>query len=79
VTLVSLIRAKMSLEKELPAIVEAILRPLDPSLPSLREGCLQVRGSALVRGGRAGVHCLCGVYVIGLSGGGLGNLHVMRL
>lgn len=42
VTLVSLVRSQSQLERELPTIVEAILRPLDPSVPSLREGCLQV-------------------------------------
>mmetsp|Transcript_8231 Transcript_8231/g.19901 ORF Transcript_8231/g.19901 Transcript_8231/m.19901 type:complete len:468 (-) Transcript_8231:87-1490(-) len=47
VTLVSLIRAKSSLARDMPAIVEAILRPLDPSLPKLREGCLQAGTLAL--------------------------------
>ena len=31
----------------MPAVVQAVLRPLDPSVPSLREGCLAASTTAL--------------------------------
>jgi hypothetical protein len=36
-----------SLEADLPAVVNAVLRPLDPSVPQLREGCLAASTTAL--------------------------------
>ena len=46
--LISLVKARgVSLEEELPAVVEAVIKPLDPSVPSLREGCLSASTSAL--------------------------------
>lgn len=46
--LMALIRSRsISLEAELPAVVHAIMRPLDPSVPSLREACLAAATKAL--------------------------------
>jgi hypothetical protein len=46
--LISLFKTRgVSLEAELPAAVHAVLRPLDPSVPSLREGCLRASTTAL--------------------------------
>ena len=46
--LISLVKARgVSLEEELPAVVEAVIKPLDPSVPSLREGCLSASTAAL--------------------------------
>ena len=46
--LISLVKARgVSLEAELPSVVAAVLRPLDPSVPSLREGCLVASTTAL--------------------------------
>ncbi|KOO35531.1 wd40 repeat-containing protein [Chrysochromulina tobinii] len=46
--LISLVKARgVSLEAELPTVVAAVLRPLDPSVPSLREGCLVASTTAL--------------------------------
>ena len=36
-----------SLEADLPVVVQAVLRPLDPSVPQLREGCLAASTTAL--------------------------------
>ena len=46
--LVALIRVRsLSLVADMLALVQAIMRPLDPSVPSLREGCLQASTAAL--------------------------------
>ena len=37
----------VNLAADLPAVVEAVIKPLDPSVPSLREGCLGASTSAL--------------------------------
>lgn len=47
-SVISLVRSRAaSLETSLPQVVEAALRPLDPSVPSLREGSLGASTSAL--------------------------------
>eukprot|EP00965_Chrysotila_dentata_P055106 1828687-Pleurochrysis_carterae.AAC.1 len=46
--LISLVKMRSaSLEPELPLLVEAVMRPLDPSVPSLREGSLAASTAAL--------------------------------
>ena len=46
--LISLVKARgSSLEAELPIVVEAVMKPLDPSVPSLREGLLAASTTAL--------------------------------
>jgi len=46
--LISLVKARTaSLEPALPLVVEAVLRPLDPSVPSLRESSLGASTTAL--------------------------------
>ena len=46
--LTQLVRVRgISLEADLPSLVEAVMKPLDPSVPSLREGCLAASTSAL--------------------------------
>ena len=45
---IALVKARgTSLEADLPIVVQAVLRPLDPSVPSLREGCLIASTTAL--------------------------------
>ena len=46
--IISLIKCRtLCLDAELPVVVQAVLRPLDPSVPSLREGCLAASTTAL--------------------------------
>ena len=46
--MISLVKARgASLEADLPVVVHAVLRPLDPSVPMLREGCLHASTTAI--------------------------------
>ena len=46
--MISLVKARgTSLDADLPVVVNAVLRPLDPSVPQLREGCLAASTAAL--------------------------------
>ena len=46
--MISLVKARgTSLEADLPVVVHAVLRPLDPSVPMLREGCLHASTTAI--------------------------------
>lgn len=46
--MIALVKARgTSLESDLPIVVQAVLRPLDPSVPLLREGCLAASTTAL--------------------------------
>ena len=46
--MISLVKSRSaSLEGDLPVVVHAVLRPLDPSVPLLREGCLAASTTAL--------------------------------
>ena len=46
--MISLVKSRgTSLEADLPVVVHAVLKPLDPSVPMLREGCLRASTTAI--------------------------------